>query len=211
MFRTIIVRRFEMSKIIKLKRGDILLLLLYVDNCVEVKGRTRLQKMIFVFEKELLKKYGFDKQLEKKKTSDFEFNAHNYGPFSKKVFELMDFFVNIEMVKASYLDNNEEAFADIDDLDIVIEDLSESTIDWQDEDIPTGEPIYSLTEKGKNYVQDKLLKFINSEQIQALTQLKKSFNNYSLNNILKYVYTKYPDMANESLVREKVLGTKWTS
>ena len=200
-----------MSKSIKLKRGDILLLLLYVDNCSTVKGRTRLQKMIFVFEKELLKKYGFDKQLEKKNSSNFEFNAHNYGPFSRKVFELMDFFVNIEMVKASYSNATEEAFVNVEDLDIAIEDLSESNIDWQDENILTGEPIYSLNEKGVKYVQEKLISFLSSEQIQALTQLKNSFNNYSLNNILKYVYSKYPDMANESLVREKVLGTKWTS
>jgi uncharacterized protein YwgA len=200
-----------MSKSIKLKRGDILLLLLYVDNCAKIKGRTRLQKMVFVFEKELLKKYGFDKQLEMKKSCDFEFNAHNYGPFSKKVFELMDFFVNIKMVDASYSNATEEAFADISDLDIAIEDLAELNIDLEEEAIPNGEPVYCLTETGKNYVQDKLLKFISAEQIQALTQLKKSFNEYSLNNILKYVYTKYPDMAKESLVREKVLGTKWTS
>lgn len=200
-----------MSESIKLKKGDILLLLLYVDNYSTVQGRTRLQKMVFVFEKELLKKYGFDKKLEKNITSNFEFNAHNYGPFSKKVFELMDFFVNFEMVKASYMDDTEEAFADIGDLDIAIEDLSESMIDMEDETVPTGELVYSLTEKGKKYVQEKLLNFLTQEQIQALTQLKKSFNGYSLNNILKYVYIKYPDMTNKSLVREKVLGTKWIS
>ncbi len=192
-----------------LKKGDILLLLLYVDNCSPINGRTRLQKMVFVFEKELLKKFGFDKKLEKKTGASFEFDSHNYGPFSKKVFELMDFFVNVEMVTATYSSDSEQAFDDIGDLDIALEDLSESSEDVEDEAIPAGEPSYVLAEKGKKYVKTKLLNYVSSEQIESLAQLKKSFASYSLNHILKYVYTKYPDMTDKSLVRDKVLGTKW--
>lgn len=197
-----------MSEKIKLKKGDILLLLLYVDNCSTISGRTRLQKMLFVFEKELLKKYGFDKNLAKKNDS-FEFNAHNYGPYSKEVFELMDFFVNAEWVQVTYAGKAEQAFDDVGDLEIALEDLSESSVDFEDEAISAGEPVYLLGEKGKKFVKEKLLNYLNADQIQALTQLKRTFTAYSLNHILKYIYTKYPDMTSKSLVREKVLGTKW--
>ena len=55
-------------------------------------------------------------------------------------------------------------------------------------------------------VKDKILHFLSEEQVAVVTKLKQSFNKYSLNKILKYVYSKYPDMAKESQIKAKVLG-----
>lgn len=194
----------------KLKKGDILLLFLYVDNCSPIRGRTRLQKMAFVFEKEILEKYGFSKNLGKTADSAFGFTAHNYGPFSSKILELMDFFVNINMVQITCADADsyEEALDSIDDNDIINADLRELSIDEEELDI-CREPEYSLTKNGKQYVKDKLISYVTNSQIEALTTLKATFNKYSLNKILKYIYSKYPDMAKESLIKERVMEKSW--
>ncbi len=200
----------------QLKRGDILLLFLYVDNCSPLRGRTRLQKMAFIFEKELLKQYGFDKKLERTDAS-FDFICHNYGPFSSKILELMDFFVNIKMIEVSCdksyentvnIKDYEEAIDNIDDEDIFIRDLKEQSLDEEESDY-CREPIYKLTKIGISYVKDQLVPYLSTEQVDAITKLKISFNQYSLARILKYVYEKYPEMITESLIKEKFLEKSW--
>lgn len=193
----------------RLKKGDILLLLLYVDNCSPIRGRTRLQKVAFVFEKEIYEQYGFNKKLEKRTASPFEFKAHNYGPFSSKVFELMDFFVNINMVTVQCDESSyEEAIESIDDEDIIVDDLRELLLDEEATDF-CREPVYYLSDTGKNYIEEKLIGYLSPEQENALERLKVSFNRYSLNKILKYIYSKYPEMAKESLIKKKILEDSW--
>lgn len=191
----------------KLKKGDLLLLLLYVDNCSPIRGRTRLQKMVFVFEEEIYEKYGFNRKLEEK----FEFKSYNYGPFSNKLFELMDFFVNIDMVESiDCKDNMEDAFGStISDMDIVLDDLDKAMPEYDTDNLSFGEVEYRIKEKGRKYTKEKLIIFLDNNQIKALTKLKTSFNKSSLDQILKYVYTKYPDMAEDSLIREKVSEKPW--
>ena len=200
-----------MKKTKKLKKGDILLLLMYADEYSPIRGRTRLQKIIFVFENEIYKQYKFNQKLDLK-TDGFGFRAHNFGPFSKQVFDLLELFVNIGMVEIKYDDNNiEEALKSIDDDDISCDDIRQLP-DFEDDEISCGDHfdyIYSITPIGIKFVHDKLISYIEKEQIDALTRLKKTFNDYSLNNILKYVYRKYPDMTTESIIREKVLEETW--
>lgn len=202
-----------MSKKKKLTRGDIILLLLFVDGCNPIRGRTRLQKIVFIFEKEIKKQYGFNKLLESKASKGFEFKSHNYGPFSRNIFDLMDFFVNIELIKVEFDQNIEEALKSIDDEDIYCDDLRKIP-DLEDEIKEYSDHrdyIYSLTRKGKAYVKDRLLHFLNDNQIEAITELKKTLTQYSLNDILKYVYHKYPQMAEESVIKRKVLEETWQS
>lgn len=191
----------------KLKKGDILLLLLYVNDCKPIKGRTRLQKMVFVFEREILKKYGFNKILETEDNSYFNFQSYNYGPFSKDIFKLMDFFVNIGMVDVEYELQSEEA---IEDEDISISDFNESKIELGDEEISFGAPTYRISKKGKEYIEKRILRFLKPEQIKILEKLKESFNKYSIYKILRHIYNKYPEMAESSLIKGKIQEDKWT-
>ena len=92
-----------MSDRIKFKGGDYLLLLLYADAQSPLLGRTRLQKIAFLFEKEILKQYRFDKEFEVSEV--MEFKPYNYGPFSKKVFDFIVFFENLELLGISYEEN----------------------------------------------------------------------------------------------------------
>jgi hypothetical protein len=173
-----------------------------------IYGRTRLQKIVFVFETEIRKQYGFDKLLYQASSGvGFNFRAHNYGPFSKEVFDHMDFLVNVGMVKAKFdISQNEEASDDIDDQDILLDDMnSDPEFSAEDEDIEPGYPEYALAESGKKYVKEKVLPFLSDRQLSAIEELKRKFSSYSLRRILQYVYTKYPDMAGESIIRDRIL------
>ncbi|MHB8110902.1 MAG: hypothetical protein ACYDHW_12835 [Syntrophorhabdaceae bacterium] len=194
-----------MIKSRKLKSVDMLLLLLYSENGRPIYGRTRLQKIVFVFENEIMKQFGFDKVLKQK--VGFNFLAHNYGPFSKEVFDHMDFLINVGMVNAKFSeDQNEEVSDDLDDEDILLDDVSnDPEFSPEEEDITRGYPEYLLTDSGKNYVKEKIVPFLNNKQLAAMEELKRKFNAYDLATILKYVYKKYPNMACESRIRDRIL------
>jgi hypothetical protein len=198
-----------MSNKAKFKRGDYLLLLLYADNKSALIGRTRLQKIAFLFEKEILKQFNFDKEfgLEEK---TMEFKPYNYGPFSKKVFDFIDFFENLGLVETTNEENNENEL----DTDIFIEDVSqEDNSDWIEvlaEGKMENVPVYRLTEKGEKYVEERLYKFLDNQQIEALDNIKKICVDNPLKMLLKYIYTKYDDFASESKIKEQILReTKW--
>lgn len=194
----------------KLKNGDILLMFLFADNQSPIVGRTRLQKMAYVFEKELKKKFESDKSAKEDKNLSFNFEAYNYGPFSKEVFDLMEFFVNIEAVKVEYrTDDIEEAVDSIDDQIIFNDDMQTIMGQVEDDESLPGDPLYRITDKGISYVKEKLIGILSEEQIKAITDLKVAFNKYSLNQILKYVYSKYSEMTRNSLIREAVLEKTW--
>ncbi len=197
-----------MSKV-KFKRGDYLLMLLYADNQSPLVGRTRLQKIAFLFEKEVLKKYGFDKKFELKEI--MEFKPYNYGPFSRKVFDFMELFKSVGLVEKSNEENPEKDF----DNDIFINDLlQEDDNDWAEEMLAEYKkqfiPVYVLTEKGRKYVEKKLWKSLDTTKVEALNQLKRNLAEIHLKLLLKYVYTQYPNFSAESKIKEDILEeTKW--
>ena len=84
-----------MSKQVKFNGADYLLVLLYLDNCKPIKGAIRLTKMMYLFEQEIqpiLQRSGV--------VSDNmpSFIAYNFGPFSKDLYEQIDFFKNIKFI-----------------------------------------------------------------------------------------------------------------
>lgn len=198
-----------MSSKAKFKRGDYLLLLLYADKKSPLIGRTRLQKIAFLFEKEILKQYNFDKEFALEENA-MEFKPYNYGPFSKKVFDFIAFFENLGLVEISNEENTENEL----DTDIFIEDISqEDNSDWIEvlaESKMENVPVYRLTGKGKNYVEERLYKCLDDQQIEALNNIKKVCVDNPLKMLIKYIYTKYPDFASESKIKEQILReTKW--
>ena len=197
-----------MSKV-KFKRGDYLLLLLYADNQSPLVGRTRLQKIAFLFEKEILKKYEFDKEFELQEVMGFK--PYHYGPFSKKVFEFLNLFETVGLVEISHEENPEREL----DNDIFVDDLlQEEDSEWADEVLAESKeqfvPVFNLTEKGKKYVEERLWRFLDTSKTEALKKIKRSFVENPLKLLIKYVYTNYPEFAAESKIKEAILKeTKW--
>ncbi len=198
------------EKRIKLRKGDYILLLLYAYNKEPIRGRTRLQKMCFLFEKEVLKQFKFDKQLKGNKQLElFDFKPYRYGPFSKKVFIFIDLFVNLGLVEIQF-EKNEEATVDnlifskyaseLDDFEYLEDLYYKYEAKEQDE-----QPVYKLTNEGEKYTK-KIWNQLSKKQREALDKLKKSCVELPLKTLLKYIYLTYQEYTTNSEILKEVIG-----
>ena len=84
-----------MDKVVSSK--DFLMLLLYAKGHKKqfepIRGRTRIMKMVFLFDKEVRKKFNLDKVIPNNVLPDF--TPYDYGPFSSKVFDDLEFLVEL--------------------------------------------------------------------------------------------------------------------
>lgn len=193
----------------KIKAKDILLLLLYLPGKnpeinEPIVGRTRITKMMFLFEKELLKNFN-NISLD----SLPEFFAYNYGPFSKELLDDIRFFQAINFIKEDVISDGASSEEEVGEYVYdIYEDLDLSNeIAIEDVGYP-GETQFYLTDKGIKFVEDKLLSTdqFTDDQLQILKMFKKKINTQSLNQILTYVYKKYEEMTTNSYIRDKILG-----
>ena len=188
----------------KLNGADYLLLLLYLSNKSPIKGAVRLTKMMFLFEKEIasiLKLKGLDSDKLP------EFVAYNFGPFSKDIYEQIELFRGLKFIKASNIYAREE-MSEVDDWE---EDAFDEEIFESEEDVllEDGKYMkYEVADLGSRFVEEQILPSTTDEQLSILEQFKNKINSLSPKRILKYVYTKYPDYAKNSLIREEVLGNE---
>lgn len=165
----------------KLKSTDLILLLLYIDD-KSIVSHTRFQKMIFLFEKELYKKYGFDKLLQ---PNLFNFQPYHYGPYSKRLSKDLEFL-------------NSYGFIEIENY-TMDENMNEANeIDGYKQYYT-----YNITELGKKFVDEKIINKLGSIQLEALKDLKKGINDIDLDNLLSYVYRNYPEMTEQSKIKDR--------
>ena len=191
----------------KLKSSkDLLMLLLYAPDAsgrtaAPIQGQTRLMKMVFLFNKELKKQFQKDEGIN---DSVFpEFKAYDYGPYSAQVYADLEFLVNMEFV------NVEEAAGS----EISEEERSEFDY-WtatgsadDDVDLTQVGKTFKLSPLGIEFVNEKLVSWnITPNQIELLTEFKVRCCEASLHNLLRYVYTRYPEMTKNSKIKENVLG-----
>ncbi len=189
----------------KLTSGDLLLLLFYSkgksdDYSEPILGRTRLVKMMFVFEKEVYKDFIKEKGL----FDDIDlpqFFDWDFGPMSKDVLQDLEFFIKINFIKAED-EKNTFAFEEAEEFSALAEEYSLS--DSQEREYVTQK--YFLTEIGKKYVEKNLYQVLSQQQKSMLDTTKKRFNEASLTKIIEYVYRKYPDSTTKSKIAKKVLG-----
>lgn len=184
----------------KLIGSDYLLLLLYLDNKKPIKGAIRLTKMMFLFNQEiapLLKNKGLDAEKLP------EFFAYNYGPFSKELYEQVEFFRGLGFIKVTDINASEE-MGEVDDWqeDAFIDEMTEQDQDSLTED---GKYMkYEIAPQGIKYVEEEILP-LKLEQLSILETFKSKIVSLYPKQILKYVYTKYPKFTTNSLIRDEVM------
>lgn len=192
----------------KIKAKDILLLLLYLPGKnpeinEPITGRTRITKMMFLFEKELLKDFN-----NVSEESLPEFFAYNYGPFSKELLDDIRFFQAINFIKEDVITDGFSSEAEVDEYVYdIYEDLDFSQdIGIEDVGYP-GETRLYLSDKGIKYVEEKLIdpEIFSDTQINILKKFKCKINTLSLKQILTYVYKKYDEMTTKSIIRDQIL------
>lgn len=226
-----------------IKSKDILLMLLYLpgennDINEPIIGRTRITKMIFIFEQEILKK--LKSNVDDAKLP--EFIAYNYGPYSKELIDDINFLSTLGFIEKKYLSSGiskaDEAeltkIIETDMTDDICDEYGEISIegnphedsskldefqldddddyganniifDTQKNESYMNEVEYLLTKKGIDYVKEKIVCKFDDNDIKLLAQFKKKINSLKLSTILDYVYNKYPDYAEKSLIKDKYL------
>lgn len=184
----------------KLLGSDYLLLLLYINDKEPIKGSVRLTKMMFLFNEQIapaLKKEGLDSEKLP------EFIAYNYGPFSKDLYEQVDFFTGIGFMQIRDLNETEE-MSRVDNI-VEKEFVDECYEDEEETKSENSYREYRITEIGSGFVENELLEKLIPSQLELLRQYKKKITEMTMKQLLHYVYTRYPQYAEKSLIKEEVL------
>lgn len=184
----------------KLLGSDYLLLLLYINGKEPIKGSVRLTKMMFLFNEQIvpvLKRNG----LESEKLP--EFIAYNYGPFSKDLYEQVDLFTGIGFMQVRDLNENEE-MSGVDNI-VEKEFVDECYEDDEETKSENSYREYCITDIGSGFVESELLGKLTSSQLGLLRQYKKKITEMTMKQLLHYVYTRYPQYAEKSLIKDEVL------
>ena len=178
--------------------ADLLLLLLYAKGSTgeyneEIPGITRLEKLMYL----LLKEGGFEEILK----DDIHFEPYDFGPYSSEVYDLLESFREMDIVNIRT--KRYDTFKEVID-ELLYRELEDQPI------ISKGRimEVYSLTQdKGMKLIE--VLKErgrITEEDIGIVERIKSKYNGLNLDNLLRHVYTKYPESTGKSKIIDKILG-----
>lgn len=186
---------------------DLLLCFLYSPGLTPeinepIIGRTKLTKMMYLFEKQIYGKFFKDDM----KIEIPAFEPYYFGPFSKQLFDDLSFFESIGMII------NKETNIPLSSADTIeFEKASDEYIadEWNEasfEDTPEQfELEYLLSTGGIAYIRDNVWNQFTESQKEKLKAFKEQINKISLDALLRYVYNKYPEDAKKSLIADKYL------
>jgi uncharacterized protein YwgA len=185
-------------------KKDIILILL-ASKKHPLVGTTKLQKLLFLAEKEKLILPDED---------DFNFQPYKYGPVSKELYNDLDFLVNIGYITKS--DNrdklNELEINNLENYNSSIF-LSERPANSEEDDCDNFDydklarendsVVYNITDEGINYLKNN--NYCQTEEYEKVEEVNKKYGNYSLTALLQYVYRNYPDYTEESEIKKDIL------
>lgn len=182
------------------------MLLLYVPDssgveAAPIQGQTRLMKMVFLFNKELKKEFKKDESFDDAVFP--EFKAYDYGPYSAQVYADLEFLVNMGFVSVE-----EAAGGEISEEERGEFDYWSATGNADDDvDLTQVGKTFTLSPMGKKFVERKVDSWgVTENQLKLLTEFKTRCCEASLHNLLRYVYSRYPDMTTKSKIKDNVLG-----
>lgn len=184
---------------------DLVVWLLYAKGhhgkqCEPIRGRTRLMKMIFLFQKEIRQKFNLDKDFPDEALP--EFTPYDFGPFSAQVYSDLEFLINLGFVAARPVNEplSEESAAENYHWQTLIDPASSGDSNERKEQE------FALTPRGRKFVESGRIGALSDDQKKVLDEFKARCTAASLRSILRYVYTKYPKYATESKIRQEILS-----
>ena len=150
-----------------LPRAAYALLLLGACEGKPIIHKLRLQKLIFLLQKEIIEP-GLLSIIQ----GSYDFRPYNYGPFSEEVIDDIEFLKDLGLVEVAEKNGSE---------------------------------VYKLTNKGKQLFEKILSTFKNDAQFrkafEKITELKKRWVKEELEKLLKYVYERYPEYTEKSMIK----------
>ncbi len=174
-------------------RKDLVLLLLYVKGrfghlCEGVLGTTRILKLLFLATKQL--------PANELVAVPYRFVPYRFGPFTGQVYDDLEMLIQTGLVERTELDQDGTPTTRAD------ADLDEG---FRFNGLAT---LYRLTEKGEQFAR-ALLADVERRRpglAEGLAVLKARFGRLPLRDLVRYIYTNYPEFATESEIAEQVLG-----
>lgn len=193
----------------KLKSSDLILLILYSPGytqefCEPINGRTKITKMLFVFEQEYAKKFKLSDLVAVQEIKDiFKFEPWSYGPMSKQVLKDIEFLKSIDFVSSK--PSNGDPLSDEEVHELVSyegdEEMEEMEFKRYDSEL------FWLTALGKQFVVESgKYNSLSIEQKLILQEFKSQFNRARTIDILRYVYTnpRYKQYIAKSVIKDRI-------
>lgn len=188
-------------------RKDLLLLLLYSPGVTDrvnepILGRTRVMKMVFLFQKELLPR--LKKDIAVPDSELYAFFPWNFGPFSSAVYDDLNFFQ-----LRGFIESTSDNTGD----DVAEEEVAEwekwtesNSLDGAEEDsFGYLDQEFNLTPKGSEFAKS-LYAGLSQTQQKLVQEFKRRLVKAPLRSLLRYVYTTYPEQTSRSQIKEQILG-----
>jgi hypothetical protein len=164
----------------------------------EIEGITRLEKLIFLAQKE--EKITIENEGKK---DNFDFIPFKMGPWSSDVYDEVDFLESMGLLEKRGTQENEPVNQAHDEML-----FNEAILDKYQKSYPTLDnemESYRLTVKGIE-IAKKLWERLDNDECEKLKKIKKKFNKMNLKQLLRYVYTKYPDYTSESEIKDYIFN-----
>ncbi|HXP62426.1 MAG TPA: hypothetical protein VN829_18150 [Dongiaceae bacterium] len=184
---------------------DLVLLLLYAPGpkgtpCEPIQGQTRLMKMVFLFEREIARRFNLGGVIDPAAFPKFE--AFDYGPYAGQVYADLEFLVNYRFVEVNAGTGSPPSEEERQEFDYW---TATSDVDAGIDPRTVGRE-FCLSERGRRFVEKQgLWVGLSPEQQAALREFKTRCVTASLRSLLRYVYSKYEDMTKKSLIRHEIL------
>jgi hypothetical protein len=160
----------------------------------EIVGITRLEKLIFLLERETSGREWLQQ--------DAEFEPYNFGPFSHKVYQAVDMLAAAELIEDSMSPAEDDSDGWEQRDKIGLDSGSAGRTQVRD---PYTTRDFRLTDRGWKYYR-ALTKELTQEQLDELKDFKKQFAFLPLRQLIRYVYTRYDDFTTRSQIRADILG-----
>lgn len=194
----------------KISKYNLALLLIGLGSKLNIAnglgGMTRLQKYLFLLEKEsglILTEAGYN------------FIPYKAGPYASELYDDLELLENLGMIRseitAEATDEESTEIGEYSFEDLMGDQSVESNGEYYDgfgSSDAYEERRFTLTQTGRQKVEELIQSKKYEPIINAIRKLKSKFKSYSLQDILYYVYTKYPEMTIESEIKNKVLSKK---
>jgi len=168
-----------------------------------INGITRFQKLLFLLANE---------ESIPEVSKAFEFTPYKAGPYSSKLYDDLELLENLGLITSeSTAEASEPEKAELQALRFEElmgdggNDSSGEILDSAEGADSYEEKRFRLSEKGQEHVQELLSTEKYKSIADAIGRVKSKYANYSLGDLLFHVYTKFPEMATESEIKEKVL------
>jgi hypothetical protein len=166
----------------KLSETTVVLLLLYINERSPIIGKTKFQKLVYVYEEECHKQLGLHKKLNLNEINLFSFRPYNYGPFSDKLVEVLKTLVSTKYIQ---------------------EEIEKNAFLFDDS---YGERIsYSISDIGARFVEEKILEYLDTYILEKLSDFKNMYTKMTTLEIITYVYNKYENMTINSLIKDEIM------